>query len=123
MRQANMRRTGTRHAARGGAARMTASELATLVQIMRERGRPEQPTVPDMRPRYELVGEKFPAPAEARVEQVVAGGRPAEIVAAPDAATDRWILDLHGGGYVIGSCDQHPNPALATSRPARTPVP
>lgn len=97
---------------------MTASELATLVQIMRERGRPEQPTVPDMRARYELVGEKFPAPAEARVEKVIAGGRPAEIVAAPEAATDRWILYLHGGGYVIGSCDTHRNLAFALSRTA-----
>src|SRR3546814_1250977 len=86
VRRAIMRRVETRHAARGGAARMTASELATLVQIMRERGRPEQPTIPDLRARYELVGEKFPAPAEARIEKVVAGGRPAEIVPAPEAA-------------------------------------
>src|SRR3546814_13579655 len=83
---------------------MTASELSTLVQIMRERGRTEQPTVPDMRARYELVGEKFPAPAEARIEKVVAGGRPAEIVAAPEAETDRWILYFPVGEIGSESC-------------------
>ncbi|MET4701489.1 monoterpene epsilon-lactone hydrolase [Constrictibacter sp. MBR-5] len=98
---------------------MTATELATLIQAMRDRGRPEQPTVPEMRARYELLGEKFPAPGDARVEKVSAGGCPAEIVAAPEAAaSDRWIVYLHGGGYVIGSCDTHRNLAYALSRAA-----
>ncbi|MFN4089117.1 MAG: alpha/beta hydrolase [Alphaproteobacteria bacterium] len=95
---------------------MTATELSALIQIMRERGRPDQPTVPDMRARYELLGEKFPAPADARVETVSAGGCPAEIVSAPGVAGDRWIVYLHGGGYVIGSCATHRNLAYALSR-------
>ena len=65
---------------------MTATELATLIQVMRDRGRPEQPTVPEMRARYELLGEKFPAPDDARVEKVSVGECPTEIVAAPEAA-------------------------------------
>src|SRR5690606_3827997 len=66
--------------------------------------------------RYELLGEKFRAPDDARVEKVSAGGCPAEIVAAPGAASDRWILYLHGGGYVIGSCDTHRNLAYGMSK-------
>lgn len=97
---------------------MTESELRALVQLLRERGRPETPTVEEMRARYALLGQRFPAPQGAVRETVRAPDRPAELVAAPGADPARQILYLHGGGYVIGSPDTHRNLAYALSQAA-----
>ena len=57
-----------------------------------------------------------------RVEDVTAGGRPAEWIAAPDVDADHGILYLHGGGYVMGSPNTHRCLAGAISRAARASV-
>ncbi len=88
---------------------MSSEQLAALKTLLRERGKPENPTVPEMRARIAEVGERFPAPAEAEVTPVTVAGRHAEWVAAPGCLADRAVLYLHGGGYVIGSCDSHRN--------------
>ncbi len=99
-------------------ARMTGSELRALVQLLRERGRPENPTVEEMRARYELLGQRFPAPDAAVREGVEIEGRAAELVAAPGADPARCALYLHGGGYVLGSLNTHRNLAYNLSRAA-----
>ena len=88
---------------------MSSEQLAALKTLLRERGKPENPTVPEMRARIAEVGERFPAPAEADVTPVTVAGRYAEWIAAPGCLADRAVLYLHGGGYVIGSCDSHRN--------------
>ncbi len=94
---------------------MSSEQLAALKTVLRERGKPENPTVAEMRARIAEVGERFPAPAEAEVTPVTVAGRPAEWVAAPGVDTGRAVLYLHGGGYVIGSCDTHRNLAYNLS--------
>ena len=94
---------------------MSSEQLAALKTVLRERGKPENPTVAEMRARIAEVGERFPAPAEADVTSVTVAGRPAEWVAAPGCLADRAVLYLHGGGYVIGSCDTHRNLAYNLS--------
>ncbi len=100
---------------------MSSEQLAALKTLLRERGKPENPTVPEMRARIAEVGERFPAPAEAEVTPVTVAGRYAEWIGAPGCLADRAVLYLHGGGYVIGSCDSHRNLAynIAAASKAR----
>jgi epsilon-lactone hydrolase len=49
----------------------------------------------------------FPSAGEVKCEPVNAGGVKAEWITATDAAPDRVIMYLHGGGYVMGSIDTH----------------
>ncbi len=97
---------------------MSESELRALIRILRERGRPENPTVDGMRERYELLGERFPAPTDAVCEPIEVEGRPAELIRTPGADPDRCVLYLHGGGYVLGSLGTHRNLACGISRAA-----
>lgn len=49
----------------------------------------------------------FPSAAKVACQDVGIGGVKAQWIAAPDAAPDRVILYLHGGGYVMGSIETH----------------
>ena len=49
----------------------------------------------------------FPSAGEVKCEPVAAGGVKAEWITASNAAPDRVITYLHGGGYVMGSIDTH----------------
>jgi monoterpene epsilon-lactone hydrolase len=49
----------------------------------------------------------FPSAGEVKCEPVNAGGVKAEWITATNAAPDRVIMYLHGGGYVMGSIDTH----------------
>lgn len=98
---------------------MTTTELERLVQLLRERGRPDNPTVPEMRERFKLLGEKFPAPPDAVVEKVTIGEAAGEWVSAPGVEKSRVVLHLHGGGYVLGDgLGTHRNFAYNLSRAA-----
>ncbi len=101
---------------------MSAEQLAALNAALRERGKPDNPTVAEMRARIEEVGERFPAPEAAEVVAVTVAGRPAEWVAAPGSHADRAVLYLHGGGYVIGSCNTHRNLAYNLSAASKARV-
>ena len=101
---------------------MSSEQLAALKTLLRERGKPENPAVDEMRARIAEVGERFPAPADAEVTPVTAAGRPAEWVTAPGILADRAVLYLHGGGYVIGSCDTHRNLAYNLSAASKARV-
>lgn len=62
-----------------------------------------------------------PAP-DVQCERVSAGGVDAEWVCAPGAASDRFVLYLHGGGYVIGSVKTHRDLMARISRAAQARV-
>ena len=49
----------------------------------------------------------FPSAGEVKCEPVSANGVKAEWITAKNAASDRVIMYLHGGGYVMGSIDTH----------------
>jgi acetyl esterase/lipase len=49
----------------------------------------------------------FPSAGEVKCEPVNANGVKAEWITAKNAAPDRVIMYLHGGGYVMGSIDTH----------------
>jgi epsilon-lactone hydrolase len=64
----------------------------------------------------------FPSANEVKCEPVNANGVKAEWVAATDAAPDRVILYLHGGGYVMGSIETHRELAARLSKAAKARV-
>jgi monoterpene epsilon-lactone hydrolase len=63
-----------------------------------------------------------PPAADIKCERVEAGGVDAEWVYAPNAASDRFVLYLHGGGYVIGSVNTHRDMIARISRAAEARV-
>ena len=64
-------------------------------------------TPQEMRPVLERLFTDFPSARQVKCEPVSAGGVMAEWITAPNAAADRAILYLHGGGYIMGSINTH----------------
>jgi acetyl esterase/lipase len=56
---------------------------------------------------YEGLMSQFQLDEDIVCERVGAGGVPAEWIYDPEAAADRVLLYLHGGGYMIGSMRTH----------------
>ncbi len=67
----------------------------------------EGATLEQMREGIDAMGDALPATPDLVVETVDAGGVSADWVTAPGADTNRAVLYLHGGGYVIGSPKSH----------------
>ena len=63
-----------------------------------------------------------PAAPDVTSEPVVANGVDAAWICAPSAATDRVVLYLHGGGYIMGSLNTHRDLMGRISRAAQTRV-
>jgi epsilon-lactone hydrolase len=61
----------------------------------------------------------FPSAGEVKCEPVNANGVKAEWISAYNAAPDRAILYLHGGGYVMGSIETHRELAARLSKAAQ----
>ena len=86
---------------------MTATQLDSLVNLLRSRAEPPQYDVKLSRERFEKTAIFLGGAPDAKCEKVDAGGVPAEWVMAPGCDTGRAILFLHGGGYAIGSLNTH----------------
>lgn len=86
---------------------MTATQLDSLVTLLRSRAVPPEYDVAKSRERFEKTAAFLGGAPDAKCEKVDAGGVPAEWVMAPGCDTGRAILYLHGGGYAIGSLNTH----------------
>src|SRR4030095_10907157 len=74
---------------------------------------------PDMKSMRDVMEEmSAPATADVTCTPVNAGGVPSEWIVAPGAADDRFLLYLHGGGYVMGSINTHREMVSRLSRAA-----
>ncbi|HXW84446.1 MAG TPA: alpha/beta hydrolase [Candidatus Binataceae bacterium] len=84
---------------------MASEQLHKVIE--RIKSQPQNPNAPlaARRAGMEKISERV-AP-DIVAEKVSANGVPAEWISAPGAATDRAILYLHGGGYVVGSINTH----------------
>jgi acetyl esterase/lipase len=78
-----------------------------IVQMLTARPRVVGATVAESRAGFEELAKMFPLAPDVTQERVDAGGVPSEWVRVPESRTDRVVLYLHGGGYVIGSIDTH----------------
>ena len=86
---------------------MASEQLQTIIQVLRSQPVQEGLTFEEMRAGFEQMTSFFPVPADVRCEQVDAGGVSAEWIMTPQAAAERVIFYLHGGGYAIGSVKTH----------------
>jgi epsilon-lactone hydrolase len=88
-------------------------------------GRPPQEnlTLEEQRQGFEAVAQLFPLPDDVRVESLEIAQRfNADWVSVPESASDRVVLYLHGGGYVIGSNTTHRELAGRVARAAQARV-
>lgn len=90
------------------------------MKTMMKRASGEGTTPQQMRAIFEELSVA-PEP-DIQCERVNAGGVDAEWVCAPGAASDRFVLYLHGGGYVIGSVKTHRDLMARLSRAAKARV-
>ena len=84
---------------------MASAQLAKVLEMIRAVPRDPTAEVGRMRAAMEKVSERVAA--DVKCETVSAGGVPAEWIVPPNAAPDRVVLYLHGGGYVMGSINTH----------------
>jgi epsilon-lactone hydrolase len=84
---------------------MASEELAKVIAMIKSVPRDPTASVERMRAAMEKVSERVAR--DVKCESVSAGGVPAEWIVPPEAADDRVILYLHGGGYVMGSINTH----------------
>jgi acetyl esterase/lipase len=101
---------------------MAGPELQQVLQMLRARRVESDRSVEEMRAEFDAVAALFPVPADVQRATVSADGVPAEWQAAPDAASDRVVLYLHGGGYGIGSIASHRHLTARLSRAAEARV-
>ena len=78
----------------------------------------EELSVAKMRESMDASADLSPVPAGLVCEKVSANGVPAEWTEMPGADSDRVVLYLHGGGYVMGSPDTHRGLVARISREA-----
>ena len=79
---------------------------------------PANPSLQELRVLYDGLGEQFPTATDVVVTEDLGAGRPGEWTATPKAASDKVLLYLHGGGYVIGSILSHRHLACELGRAA-----
>src|ERR1700688_4948532 len=84
---------------------MASAELAKVLEMIRSVPRDNTASVERMRGAMEKVSEHVAR--DVKCDAVSAGGVKAEWIVPPNAANDRVILYLHGGGYVMGSINTH----------------
>ena len=99
---------------------MASPQLQTAIDAMKALVAREVATPQEMRVVFEELA--VPPAADIKCERVEAGGVDAEWVCAPNAASDRFVLYLHGGGYVIGSVNTHRDMIARISRAAQARV-
>src|SRR5216683_1253042 len=97
---------------------MASRELTALIHLLTSRPMPENATVADRRQGFDMLAAKLPVAPDVTCEKVDAAGVPAEWVVAPGAESQRVLLYLHGGGYVVGSINTHRDLAGRLSRAA-----
>ncbi|MBN8928078.1 MAG: alpha/beta hydrolase, partial [Rhodospirillales bacterium] len=95
---------------------MSDSEIAALkAQI---RNRPRVTDLAQRRADSDARGRAFGVPQGVTIAPVDAGGVKAEWATPLDADDRRAVLYLHGGGYVIGSCESHRHLSAEIARTA-----
>jgi epsilon-lactone hydrolase len=91
-----------------GCTDMASREFHQLVETMRARPRPADPTIGELRAGFETLRRAYGPPSEISFEAVDANGVPAEWTLPGKAADPATVLlYFHGGGYCISSIASH----------------
>nr|AJZ73156.1 esterase GX1 [uncultured bacterium] len=97
---------------------MASPQLQTAIEAFKATGE-KIAKASDMKGMRAVMEEMvMPVPDDVKCTPVNAGGVPAEWIVAPGAAEDRFLLYLHGGGYVMGSIKTHREMVSRISRMA-----
>lgn len=97
---------------------MPSQQMQDLIELLSTQPLFEIGDVGVMRENMETMLGSATLPPGAQVEPVRVDQRDAEWVVMPDSATDRVVLYLHGGGYVMGSPRTHRELAARIAREA-----
>src|ERR1700722_11453574 len=84
---------------------MASAELNKVLELLKSRPRNPDALVERMRAGMERTSERVAR--DVTCETLPIGDIAAEWIIPPEAASDRVILYLHGGGYVMGSIATH----------------
>src|SRR5260370_37568971 len=101
---------------------MSQQQLQTIVQMLKANPPNPSASFQEMRAGFEQLAGMRPVDADVKREDVQAGGVKAQWLSAANAAQDRAILYLHGGGYVLGSIRTHAALAARISRASKARV-
>lgn len=101
---------------------MASEALKMIADMLRSQRTLDNPSVEQMRAGLEAMTQMAPLPPDVRAEPVEAAGVPAEWVTVPESEASRFVLYLHGGGYVVGSIRTHRDLAQRIARAARARV-
>ncbi|MCZ6642486.1 MAG: alpha/beta hydrolase [Gammaproteobacteria bacterium] len=82
-------------------------EMSAMVRAMREENPVGVGDVETMRADMETQQAMLAMAEDLTREEIDLGGQPGCRISAPDVRTDRAVLYLHGGGYVMGSTRTH----------------
>jgi epsilon-lactone hydrolase len=82
---------------------MSAYELESLMKMLRTGGPDLAAPPPQARENFEAMLSGIPIPDDVKFEQAMLGGVPGRWSRTPEAFSDRVLLYLHGGAYVVGS--------------------
>lgn len=99
---------------------MASEELQKVLNILKKNAAQRPGSLEESRERMNKMA--FPRQDDVSYDEVDAGGIPALWVTAPDAADDRVVLYLHGGGYVLGSLISHQDLVARISKAAKSRV-
>jgi monoterpene epsilon-lactone hydrolase len=86
---------------------MPSAEFQNLVQMFQAQRTPGQPTIPELRAGFDMLGQMMPVAEGVTIEQTTLGGLPTDKLKTADADESRVLLYLHGGGYCIGTRASH----------------
>lgn len=99
---------------------MASAALKNVVELLRSRQRDGNASLEEQRADLERLSER--AEEDVACQPVAAGAVPSEWVVAPGVQSERAILYLHGGGYMMGSPHSHRALAARLGRAAQARV-
>ena len=97
---------------------MASRELEAIVRVLRSGPPLAELSIEEQRATMDALTSQFQPAEDVRCERVDAGGVPGEWITTPEAAHERVVYYLHGGGYVIGSINTHREMISRLSRAA-----
>ena len=93
-----------------------AKAMEEVLRAMSEAVIDSEPTLEEQRAASEAFGEMTAEPSGVTYTETEIAGRRAQWIEPEGAASDRVLLYVHGGGYVICSIESHARQVQAASR-------
>jgi monoterpene epsilon-lactone hydrolase len=86
---------------------MASQQLEAIVRVLRSGPSMAELSIEEQRATFDTLTSQFQPAEDVRCEAVDTGGVPGEWITTPEAAHERVVYYLHGGGYVMGSINTH----------------